>query len=255
MSNVWFGKLRTMGNAGEHSAEAALRAEISACTRILNMEGILGYSGHVSARVPGRDAFLIQPFDRSRAQLEPDDLLVVDMDGGVLDGRAGARPPSEVHIHSEILKARMDVNSVAHFHPEIATLFTLIDDVPLRPVKNHAARWASGIPVHGDLSHVDTPALGRALADTLGGHHAALIRAHGVVLVAESVPAVMVDAVHFEENANAMYRAASIGKLRPLSPGEMEAFAREFNRDRHVAKLWTYYLGRAADKGVLPDGS
>ena len=51
-------------------AEARLRAEIAGCTRLLNMEGLMGYSGHVSARLPG-NRLLIQDFDQSRAALAP----------------------------------------------------------------------------------------------------------------------------------------------------------------------------------------
>ena len=239
-------------DTASNMGEAKLRTEVAAATLLLNMEGILGYSGHVSVRLPGRDAFLIQPVDQSRAELEPDHLLVVDFEGGTLSGPEGAHPPSERFIHSEILKARPDVNAVAHFHPEIATLFTLVEDIPLRPMKNHAARWGSGIPVHPDPGHVNSPALGRALAQTLNGHQALLIRAHGAVLVAEDVPAILVDSVHFEENARALHRAASMGTPKPLTADEIESFQGRFNREKHVAKLWKYYLGRGYGAGVLP---
>ena len=233
------------------NSEAALRRDIAACTRMLVHEGILGYSGHISARLADRDAILIQPGARSRAELMPDELLVVDFDGNVLHGREHGKPPSEVFIHTEILKVRPDVRAVAHFHPETATLFTLVDDVPFRPVKNHAARWISGTPVHPDPSHIDTQASGAALADTLGRHEAALIRAHGAVVVAEDVRALFVDCVHFEENADALYRAAAIGRVTPLTAAEAKAFLAGFDRAEHAAKLWSFYAGRARAAGVL----
>lgn len=242
-----------MDGPAARNTEALLRAEIAACTLLLNHEGILGYSGHVSARLPGRDAILIQSFDQSRAAVAPGDLLVVGLDGEVIEGPDGIRPPSEVHIHTEILKARPDVHAVAHFHPETATLFTLADGPQLAPVKNHAARWANGIPVHPDPAHIDTPALGCALADTLGDCHAALIRAHGVVVTAEDVRALLIDCIHFEENAAAMYGAAMLGPVKPLTAAETDAFLASFNRPRHVAKLWQYYAGRGRAAGVLDD--
>jgi L-ribulose-5-phosphate 4-epimerase len=60
---------------------------------------------------------------------------------------------------------------------------------------------------------VSTPERSRALARSLGSHNALLIRAHGQVVVAESVPAVLIDSVHFVENAQAMYDAAGLGRL------------------------------------------
>jgi ribulose-5-phosphate 4-epimerase/fuculose-1-phosphate aldolase len=234
------------------NSDARLRAEIAACTRLLNAEGILGYSGHVSARLPDGGGLIIQPFSTSRAELAPDDLIPCDAGGVKLDASLNTKPPSEVFIHSEIFRRRPDVNAIVHFHPETATLFTMADGPPLIAVKNHAVRWASGIPVYPDPGHVDTPALGAELAEILDGHNAALMRAHGAVVVAESVRALLIDAIHFEENAEAAFRAAQLGPLRPLTADEVEAFAGRFDRDRHTAKLWSYYLRRGVDRGCVP---
>ena len=233
------------------SPEQTLREQVAACTLLLNDLELLGYSGHVSARLPGRDAFLIQSFDQSRASLQPDDLLVCGFDGKAAG--TNVKPPSEVFLHCEILRARPDVQAIAHFHHDLTTVFTLVEGLTLKPIKNHAVRWESGIPVHADPSHVSDPALGRALADTLGSHHALLIRAHGQVVAAESVPALLVDCMHFVENAVAMYQAAAVGKVIPLSAAEMAAFRHDFERERHVAKLWKYYVGRGRASGLLPE--
>lgn len=231
--------------------ESTLREEVAACTLLLNDLGILGYSGHVSARLPRADLFLIQSFDQSRAALRPGDLLVCDLDGKVVTGPKGLKPPSEVFLHCEILRARGDVRAVAHFHHDLTTVFTLVEGVELRPVKNHAVRWAGGIPVHADPSHVSSPALGRAVAQTLGARHGMLIRAHGQVVAAEDVRALLIDCVHFVENAEAMYRAAALGRVLPLSDGEIAAFLSDFDRERHVAKLWKYYVGIGRVRGLL----
>lgn len=237
---------------GHNSEIARLRTEIAACTRIMNMEGLIDYSGHVSARLPDGSGILIQSYDDSRGALEPDDLLVCDFDGNLVEGPDGKVPPREVYIHTEIMKARPDVNSVGHFHPETATTFTLVEDRPLVPVKNHAARWADGIPVHPDPGHINSVETGQELVATLGDCHAALIRAHGVVVTAESVPALLIDSVHFEENAETLYRASALGKVKGLSREELDAFASRFNRTTHIAKLWKYYAGRAIDAGAIP---
>lgn len=234
-------------------SERRLREQVAACTLLLNELGILGYSGHISARLPGQDAFLVQSFDQSRAEVTPDDLLVCALDGSVRSGPGGGQPPAEVYLHSEVLRARVDVQAIAHFHDDTATVFTLVDGLVLRPVKNHAARWSGGIPIHPDPSHISDRARGRAAAQSLGPHHAMLIRAHGQVVTAESVPALFADCVHFVENAEAAYRAAALGPVIPLSDAEAAAFLRDFDRRRHVAKLWRYYAGRARRRGRLPD--
>ncbi|PPR09676.1 MAG: Methylthioribulose-1-phosphate dehydratase [Alphaproteobacteria bacterium MarineAlpha11_Bin1] len=236
----------------KNSAVETLRIQIAACTRIMNMEGLIDYSGHISARLPDGEGVLIQSFDDPRSTLSPHRILICDTEGNLINGPRGAFPPREVYIHTEILKARPDVNAVGHFHPETATMFTLIENCPLVPVKNHAARWVNGIPSHPDSAHINSPETGRELAETLGECQAVLIRAHGVVLTAESVPALLVDSVHFEENAAALFRASSLGSVTGLSEEEMQTFLSRFNRAAHVGKLMKYYAVRASDAGLVP---
>ena len=117
-----------------------LKIQVAACTRLLNKEGILGYSGHVSARLPDGQSLLIQSFDASRSDLTPEELYIVDLDGNVPEGPSDARPVNEVEIHSEVMRARSDINAVLHYHPEIATLFTMVEGLDLVPMKNYAYR-------------------------------------------------------------------------------------------------------------------
>lgn len=230
---------------------AALRVDIAAATRILVKEGLLDYSGHVSARVPGRDAFLIQPGTTPRSQLAPEDVLMVGFDGSVIEGKG--RPPVEIPIHIEILRARPDVQAVVHSHMELAIAFTMMRDVKLVPMRARSVRWESGIPMDGDPSHIKTTEQGRTLARTLGPHHAALMRAHGLVLVAESVPALLVDAVHFDENARAMMTVLQAGAVPlPLTVEERAQVNRHEMREFHVGKLWRYYVENAQVAGLVP---
>jgi ribulose-5-phosphate 4-epimerase/fuculose-1-phosphate aldolase len=228
-----------------------LSSQVAATTRLLVMEGILDYSGHVSARVPGHDALLIQVRDDSRAEVTPEGMLLVDFDGKVLEGKG--KPPSETVIHTEILRARPDVQSVLHCHMELAIAFTMMEGVRLVPMRARAVRWESGIPTHPDPSHIKLLEQGRALTQTLGPHHAALMRAHGLIVVAESVPAMLVDAVHFKENASAQMQALQAGaRPLPLTPAEMAQINRHEMRDAHIPKLWNYYVRKGVAAGVLP---
>src|SRR5215475_1621597 len=225
--------------------------ETAATTRLLEAEGILDYSGHVSTRIPGRDAFVIQIGSTSRAEVSPDSMLVVNYDGNVLEG--DGQPPSELPIHLEILRARPDVQSVLHSHMELAIAFTMMEGVKLLPMRARASRWKSGIPIDPDPSHIKLPEQGRALARTLGPHHAVLMRAHGLCLVAESAQALFVDAVHFKENATAQMQALQAGaKPIPLSEAEIEQIEKMEMRDWHIKKLWNYYTRHAVKEGILP---
>lgn len=227
-----------------------LKQQVAACCRLLHSEGILTYSGHVSARVPGRAALLIHPFLESRSSVSAEDILVVGFDGKVLPESPAGEPPLEVFIHAETYRARPDVQAVAHTHSELAAAFTLAR-ATLLPMKSHAARWASGIPVHPDPSHIKTSQQGRELAATLAHHNAALLRAHGGVIVSESVPALLVDCVHFEENARAQVQALALGPLLPLTDDEVQLLRARSNRDQHVGKLWHHYVAMGRSRGVL----
>lgn len=246
-------RVATDGQAASVPDEDVSRLDVAMATRLLNGLKILEYSGHVSARLPGGKTFLIQPRDKSRAEVGPDDLIVCDLDGRTIRGPEGQRPPSEVYLHCEIYRARPDVHSIAHFHNDVTNVFTLVEGVELLPFKNHSIRWRSGIPVHSDPAHVDDAASGRRIVETLGNHHAMQIRAHGQIVTAETVRGVFIDSVHFVENAEAAYRVAAIGRPKPLTDAEMDSFAHGFRRDHHVRKLWNYYARGAIRDGVFPE--
>ena len=229
----------------------AIALENAAVTRLLEHEGILDYSGHASTRIPGKETVAIQVGSTSRAEVTPKSMLVVSFDGQLLAG--DGQPPSELPIHVEILKTRPDVQSVLHAHMALAIAFTMMEGVTLMPMRARASRWKSGIPTHPDPSHVKLAEQGEALARTLSPHHAALMRAHGLVLVAESPRALFVEAVHFRENAAAQLQAMQAGaRPLPLTDAEIAQIERMEMRDWHIKKLWNYYVRKGLGKGVLP---
>jgi ribulose-5-phosphate 4-epimerase/fuculose-1-phosphate aldolase len=242
-----------IANKGANAPSAAeqLFAEVAAVTRLLESEGILDYSGHIAARIPGRDAFTVQIGSTSRTELSPANMLVVDYDGTVLEG--DGQPPSELPIHLEIFRARPDVEAILHCHMELAIAFTMMAGVKILPMRARASRWKSGIPTHPDPSHIKFKEQGVELAQTLGPHHVALMRAHGLVMVAESVQALFVDAIHFKENAQAHMQVLQSGaKPVPLTDAEIEQIEKMEMRDWHIKKLWNYYLRKGLKEEVLP---
>jgi L-ribulose-5-phosphate 4-epimerase len=229
-----------------------LRIQIAAATRMLADAAILGYSGHLSVRAGSGHQLLIQSADEPRAGLSPEQVLLVDFDDPVRVREGAGRPPSELAIHAGIYQARPDVGAIAHFHHDRTTAFAMVAGCPLVPVKNHAYRWSDGIPVHPDPSHISSPDQGRALAATLGSSAAALLRGHGEVVVAEDIPTLFADVVHFVENADALARAVRLGPVRPLTAEECQRFTATFDRSRHARKLWRYYTCVAVERGRIP---
>ena len=95
-------------------SEATIRQQLADCHRMMVMADLIDYSGHVSARIPGTKRILILPRDASRAAVTADEMLVVGLDGTVLEG--GKPAPTETAIHLGVYRHREDVQAVGHGH-------------------------------------------------------------------------------------------------------------------------------------------
>jgi len=167
--------------------------DLVAANRILADQGVLDAFGHVSVRHPlAQEHFLL-----SRS-LAPDlvtaaDIIEYDLDSRPIDAR-GRASYRERFIHSEIYRARRDVNAVIHCHTP--SLIPFSDSTrPLRPMYHQSAFIAEGVPVFDirlavGMTNmlVEDAERGRALAKVLGTKPAALMRGHGAVVVADTLP-------------------------------------------------------------------
>ena len=88
---------------------------------------IASNDGNISVRL-GDGSVLITPTGVSKGFMKSDDLIVVDMNGNLLEGRG--KPSSESYMHLNVYKDRPDVNSVCHAHPPYATGFA-VAGIPL----------------------------------------------------------------------------------------------------------------------------
>ena len=189
--------------------------DLVVANRVLAREGIVDGYGHVSARHPASlNTFLLA---RSIAPelVTRDDVMEYDLEGRPLDAR-GRASYQERFIHSEIYKARPDVRAIVHCHTPSLIPFCN-STVPLRPMFHMSFFVAEGIPVFEirtaagmtDLLVKDA-VLGRALAEALGRKPAALMRGHGAVVVADSIPTVVGRSVYLDlecAHADAGHRA------------------------------------------------
>ena len=80
-----------------------------------------------------------------------------------------------------------------------------------------------------------------------------LLRAHGIVLASEDVKCLLIDGIHFDENALACLEASRLGPPIAMSDEELDIFQNRFSRSNHGRKLWHYYSTRAIENGVLPE--
>ena len=154
---------------------------------VLEMEGLGDLTrGHISVRVPGDPLhFFMKPHSRGFDEITMDSIVVCDLDGEKVGG--GGRRHSEVFIHSEIYKARPDVNSVIHAHPTYAVALSATGR-PLLPISQPGAAFVDGVPYYTDtIDLIRTQEMGAGVARALGSSKATLMRNHGVAVVGASI--------------------------------------------------------------------
>ena len=112
-----------------------LRRDVVRANHIAHGAGLVTAFGHVSARVGGSDSFVI-PSRASPALASLERLLLMDLDGNVLEGEGS--PNSEFWIHARIYATRPDVGAVAHVHPPGCVVLSQLGET-VRPLHNSAA--------------------------------------------------------------------------------------------------------------------
>ena len=232
----------------EAQAPADLVDDLVAANHILATENIVDGYGHVSVRSPrNKERFYLS---RSVApeSVTAADILEYGLDGEAIDPK-GKTSYKERFIHSEIYRARPDVNAVVHCHAPSLIPFG-VTKVPLRPMYHQSAFLAVGVPVYeireaGGMTNmlVETVALGRALAKTLADKPAALMRGHGAVVVADTIPNVVGRSIYLEINARVQAQAIALGgPITYIDPEEAKRYAASDNYSR-AWELWKKKAG------------
>jgi len=195
--------------------------DLVAANRILAAQGVLDGFGHVSVRHDRDPGCYIMSRARAPELVTTDDLMEYDFDSNPRDAR-GRSMYLERFIHGEIYKVRPDVNAIVHHHSPSVIPFG-VTTVPLRPLYHVSAFLGDGAPVFeirnaGGMTDmlVRTPALGRALAQSLGGKPAALMRGHGAVVVGPSLPVTVGRSIYMAINATLQAQAMTLGNVTYL---------------------------------------
>ncbi|MBA3793153.1 MAG: class II aldolase/adducin family protein [Rubrobacter sp.] len=201
-----------------------LRQGVTSVARQLIESGLVtGTSGNVSARTPEGDV-LVTPSGVDYEVIEPADVVLVDLEGKVLDGALA--PSTETPMHTGIYRARPEVGAVVHTHSRFATtlaclgweippmhymLTTLSDEgrITLVPYATYGTEELAGYA-------------GEALGET---RKACLLRNHGTITVGESPGEAFSRTVVLEEMAEIYYRTRIAGGPVLLSPEQVEEVA------------------------------
>ena len=202
-----------------------IREAVARGVRVLVREGLVPNAGHIAVRKPGCDWFWTpRHLHVGLEAIGPGDVIACDMKGESIDS------PCD------------DVNVIAHFHPPMATVFSVTDQ-PIEPIMMLAAHIGE-IPVYGVPEPVESHTDGLNLAKALGNAKAVLMRGHGAVTVGATVEDVCAIAVLMEESARTQFMAQQLGKVHKIdTKGREDVFHNAYVHFREV--LWDHHtLGR-----------
>lgn len=227
-----------------------LKKILAMSSRMLFHAGLVDYSGHVSVRVPGSDHLLILPHPISRATVRPDDMVVTDFDGQLIEGKYKA--PSEVFMHARAYKARGDVQSVAHLHNHMVATLSMVNK-PFYPASsNPGAFFGPGpLPLYMDPALIHTIEQGDAVARTLGRADAVMLRGHGSMVVAQSIEWVFAACVDLEEAASRYYKASLLGPVMVYNEDETDRVMKGRRKESVVQKIWDHNVAKTRLAGLM----
>ena len=213
---------------------------ISAC-RILSQKKLVEGFGHVSARIPDSEFFLLTPRIGLALMVESD-LLTLNLRGDVVDGNC--QPPSEAWLHTAIMKAKPKVNAITRIHARVANIFS-VTDRKLEPVHNHGSFFAGGVPVFQIPDLIRTEELASEVARTLAEKPAILLRGNGQVTVGRTIPEAVMMAIYLEEAAQVLHGALQIGTPILLTLDESKQRQVEALPPVDLERAWNYFKYRA----------
>jgi len=229
--------------------------DLVTANRILYDQGVVDGFGHISVRSDHDPEHFLLARSMAPGLVTAADIMEHDRDGEPVDAQ-GRAPYLERFIHSEIYKAHPAIMSVVHSHSPAVIPFGVIA-TRLRPIYHMSSFLGAGVPVFeiretgGRATDmlIRTPALGAALASSLGTAAVALLRGHGNVVVGGSIQEAVFRAVYTEVNARLEADALRLGtgQVRFLNAGEAKS-ATETNRAQ-ISRAWDLWKTKALAEG------
>ncbi|MBN1309990.1 MAG: L-ribulose-5-phosphate 4-epimerase [Anaerolineae bacterium] len=184
--------------------------------------------GNVSARDPESGLVAIKPSGVRYEDLRPEHIVVVNLDGEVVEG--DLKPSSDTASHLYIYRHRADVGSVVHTHSPYASAFAAVGR-PIPVVLTAIADEFGGPIPCGGFALIGDEAIGKVVVESIGKSTAVLLKNHGVFTIGKDAKAAVKAAVMTEDNAKTVWLAMQLG-----TPDEIPAedVARLHDRYTHV---------------------
>lgn len=164
-------------------------------------------SGNISGRDRASGLVVIKPSGYSYEEMRPEDMVVVDLDGRVIEGRLQPSVDTETHLY--VYSHRPDIWGIGHTHSAYATSFAVLGR-PIPACMTASAMLGGEIPV-GGFAAIGGAEIGAEIVRAIGDKRAVLMQNHGVFTVGDSPKQAAKMAVEVEEIARTVHLAMLLG--------------------------------------------
>ena len=173
-------------------------------------------SGNISGRDPETGLVVIKPSGIKFRDLRPSNMVVVDLDGKLVEG--DYKPSSDTASHCYIYRQRPDVFGVVHTHSRYATAFAAVGK-PIPCVLTAIADEFGGDIPCGGFALIGGEEIGQVVVSTLANSNSpgVLLQNHGVFTVGANAEAAVKAAVMVEDNAAIVWTALQLGQPIPMA--------------------------------------
>lgn len=169
---------------------------------------VMWTGGNVSQRDAETGLVVIKASGVRYEDLKPEHMVVVDLDGNVVEGNY--KPSSDVFSHLYIYKHRPDVGGVVHTHSRYATAFAALGRPIPCVITAMADEFGGPIPC-GGFALIGDEAIGKVVVESIGRSPAVLLKNHGVFTIGKNATAAVKAAVMTEDVAATVWMALQIG--------------------------------------------
>jgi L-ribulose-5-phosphate 4-epimerase len=204
----------------------SLRAEIHRLHLELTRHNLVVWTmGNVSGRDPETGLVVIKPSGIRYEDLTPENMVVVDIEGKVVEG--DYRPSSDTSAHLYIYRHRPEVMGVVHTHSTFATAFAALGrEIPVY-LTAICDEFGGPIPC-GGYGKVGGDEIGKEVIRAIGSSPAILMKNHGVFAVGKTPESAVKAAVMVEDSARTVYYALQLGTPEEIPAEEVARAHRRY---------------------------
>ena len=217
--------------AAEQGGEVMLlqkerKSVVKYCKLLIDHGLTKGTGGNISIFNREEGLFAISPSGMDYYETEPEDVVVMNLDGEIVDG--SRKPSSEHALHRIFYRKREDINAVVHTHSVYSTVLAVLREE--LPASSYLVAYAGGPNVRcGKYVSFGTPELAEATFEAMKDRNAALMANHGLIAGGKDIRNAFNIAEQIEGCAEVYVKARAIGTPVLLDDREMKKMVDIFN--------------------------